>query len=81
MTLTLEIPAELDAQIERAAQARGTDAAAWMLEAARRTLDPDLAFDALIEGLTDQRAAQDLLPLSDDQVSRAAFYAADENTL
>jgi len=37
--------------------------------------------DALLDSLTDQRAVQGLPPLSDDQVSRATFYDADEDAL
>lgn len=41
MTLTLEIPTDLDAQIQAAARAQNTNEAAWLLEAARRALEPD----------------------------------------
>lgn len=38
-TRTLEIPTDLDAQIQAAARAQNTDEAAWLLEAARRALE------------------------------------------
>ena len=38
MTRTLEIPPDLNAQIEREARAQGTDPASWLLEAARFVL-------------------------------------------
>ncbi len=38
MTLKLEIPTDLDAQIQAAARAQNTDVGAWLLEAARRAL-------------------------------------------
>jgi hypothetical protein len=78
MTRTLEIPTDLDAQIQAAARAQRTDAGAWLLEAARRALDPDVALDALLDNLTDVRAAKGLAPLSDEQVSREAFYDDEE---
>ena len=78
MTRTLDIPLELDAQIQAAARACNTEPGAWLLEAARRALDPDAALDALLNELTDHRAAAGLAPLSDEMVSRAAFY--DEET-
>lgn len=78
MTLTLEVPTELDAQIQAAARAQNTEPSAWMLAMARRALDPDAALDALLDGLTDQRAAKGLPPLTDEQVSRAAFYDDEE---
>ena len=37
--MTLELPLELESQIERAARARGTDPAAWLIDAAKRALD------------------------------------------
>lgn len=74
MTRTFEIPTDLDAQIQAAARAQNTELGAWMLEAARRALDPDVALDALLDNLTDVRAAKGLPSLSDEQVSRAAFY-------
>ncbi len=37
--MTLEIPSELEAQLNRAAQARGTDAQSLLLEAARRLVE------------------------------------------
>ncbi len=37
--MTLEIPTELEAQLERAARARGTDAQTLLLEAARRLVE------------------------------------------
>ena len=43
MTRTIEIPADLDAQIQAAARACNTDAGAWLLEAARRALEPTQA--------------------------------------
>ena len=43
MTLKLEIPADLDTQIQLAARAQNTDAGAWLLEAARRALDSETA--------------------------------------
>lgn len=45
MTLTLELPSDLSAQIERAATARGTDAPSFLIEAARHELErePDAA--------------------------------------
>lgn len=43
MTLELEIPTDLDAQIQAAARACNTDAGAWLLEAARRALDSEEA--------------------------------------
>jgi hypothetical protein len=84
MTRTLDIPTDLDAQIQAAARAQNTDAGAWLLQAARRALDPDAALDALLDTLPDYRAAAGLAPLSDEQVSRAAFYddgADDEERL
>ena len=39
MTRTLEIPGDLDAQIERDARERGTDPASWLIEAARFVLN------------------------------------------
>ncbi len=45
MTLELEIPADLDAQIQAAARAQNTDAGAWLLEAARRALVTETAQD------------------------------------
>ena len=41
MTLELEIPTDLDVQIQAAARACNTDAGAWLLEAARRALDSE----------------------------------------
>ena len=41
MTLKIEIPTDLDAQIQAAARAQNTDAGAWLLEAARRALDSE----------------------------------------
>ncbi len=41
MALTLEIPAELQVQIERAATARGTDAQTFLMDAARRALEAE----------------------------------------
>ncbi len=38
MSLTLELPAELRTQIERAATARGTDVQTFLMNAARREL-------------------------------------------
>lgn len=78
MTLTLEFPPELESQIEMAARLRGTDAGAFIVEATRRALDPDAALDALLDALPDRRAAAGLAPLSDEQVSRAAFYDDEE---
>lgn len=49
MTLTLEIPNDLSAQIEREATRRGTDAPAFLIEAARVAIEatPDaLTIDA-----------------------------------
>lgn len=40
MTRTLEIPTDLDVQIQAAARAQNTNEAAWLLEAARRALEP-----------------------------------------
>ncbi len=74
MTLTLELPNDLSAQLEHVATERGTDARAFGIEAIRRALDPDAALDALLDTLLDNRAANGLPPLSDEQVSRAAFY-------
>lgn len=37
--MTLEIPTELEAKLQRAAQARGTDARTLLLEAARRLVE------------------------------------------
>ena len=74
MTRTLDIPTDLDAQIQAAARAQNTEPGAWLLEVARRALDPDAALDALLDQLTDHRAAAGLAPLSDEMVSRAAFY-------
>lgn len=37
--MTLEIPTELEAQLERTARARGTDAQTLLLEAARRLVE------------------------------------------
>ena len=37
--MTLEFPSDLETQIERAATARGTDPATWIIEAARRALN------------------------------------------
>lgn len=78
MTRTLEVPTELDAQIQAAARAQNTEPSVWILEAARRALDPDMALDALLDELTDHRAANELPPLTDAQVSRAAFYDEEE---
>ena len=74
MTRTLDIPLELDAQIQAAARAQNTEPGTWLLEAARRALDPDAALDALLDISSDHRAAAGLAPLSDEMVSRAAFY-------
>ena len=41
MILKLEIPADLDGQIQAAARAQNTDASAWLLEAARRALSSE----------------------------------------
>ena len=41
MSLTLEIPAELQRQIERAATARGTDVQTFLVNAARRELQAE----------------------------------------
>lgn len=78
MTRTLEVPTDLDAQIQAAARAQNTEPSAWILEAARRALDPDAALDALLDAQTDHRAASGLPPLSDAQLSRAAFYDDEE---
>lgn len=78
MTLTLDLPSDLSAQIERAARERGTDARTFGIEAIRRALDPDAALDALLDTLLDVRAANGLPPLSDEQVNRAAFYDEEE---
>ena len=43
MTLKLEIPTDLDVQIQAAARAQNTDAGAWLLEAARRALGSETA--------------------------------------
>ena len=45
MTLKLEIPTDLDAQIQAAARAQNTDASAWLLEAARRALGSEAAVE------------------------------------
>ena len=42
MTMKLEIPTDLDAQIQAAARAQNTDASAWLLEAARRALSSEV---------------------------------------
>lgn len=39
MTRTLDIPTDLDAQIQAAARAQNTNEAAWLLEAARLALE------------------------------------------
>ncbi len=77
--MTLELSPELERQIEAAARLRGTDVPSFVRDAARRALDPDAALDALLDTLLDNRAAKGLPPLSDEQLSRAAFYdEADE---
>ena len=43
MTLKIEIPTDLDAQIQAAARAQNTDAGAWLLEAARRALESEMS--------------------------------------
>ncbi len=78
MTRTLEVPTDLDAQIQVAARAQNTEPSVWILDAARRALDPDVALDALLDALTDNRADQGLPPLTDAQTSRAAFYDDEE---
>ena len=45
MSLTLEIPAELQRQLERAATARGTDVQTWLVNAARRELQAEMPTD------------------------------------
>ena len=72
--MTLTLPNDLSAQIEREARQRGTDPRAFVIEATRRALDPDAALDSLLDTLLDNRAANGLPPLSEEQVSRAAFY-------
>lgn len=57
--MTVELLPELEREIEAAA---------------RRALDPDAALDALLDSLLDNRTAKRLPPLSDEQLSRAAFY-------
>lgn len=76
--MTLDFSPELETQIEQAARASGIEARAFVMEATRRALDPDAALDALLDTLLDVRAANGLPPLSDEQVSRAAFYDDEE---
>lgn len=85
MTLTLEIPSE----IERAAAAAHTDVSSFLLTAAAEKAarvfdesrfkslldsDPMSALDYLLEVTPNHRAEAGLPPLTDEQVSRAAYY-------
>lgn len=89
MNLTLQISPEAQARIERAAHQSGTDVADFILQAATEKAarvfdeaafsallesDPDGALDYLLEVTPDARAQAGLAPLSEEQVSRAAYY-------
>ncbi len=89
MTVTLEISPETQAQIERAAAQSQTDVRAFIVTAAAEKAarvfdeqkfgamlesDPMAALDYLLEVTPNHRAEAGLPPLTDEQVSRAAYY-------
>ncbi len=89
MTITLEISPETQAQIERAAAESHTDIFTFIVAAAAEkaarvfdetrfgTLldsDPLSALDYLVEVTPNHRAEAGLPPLTNEQVSRAAYY-------
>ena len=51
MSITLELPPDLEAQVHQAATERGMDAQAFIIEAVQRALDPDAALHALLVSL------------------------------
>ena len=42
MTITLDVPSELEGKLQRAAQSHGTDVATFLLESLRQRLRPDV---------------------------------------
>ena len=58
--MTLEIPTELEAQLERAARERGTDAQTLLLEAALRLVESAPAIEQEIKDAKRRRLALEL---------------------
>ena len=46
MTITLEVPAEMEGPLQKAARTRGTDVATFLLESVRQRLRPDVLSEA-----------------------------------
>ncbi|MGI8756111.1 MAG: hypothetical protein ACR2MB_09665 [Acidimicrobiales bacterium] len=77
MTLTLELPAELEARLRDEARTAGQTPAQWTLDlvmselkpsAQNATSDFEIELDELLASQPDVRAADDLPPLRDDAV-------------
>lgn len=49
MDITLNVPSELEGQLQTAARTQGTDVAAFLLESARQRLRPDILTEAEAE--------------------------------
>ena len=49
MTITLDVPSELEGKLQKAAQSRGTDVATFLLENLRQQLRPDVLSEAEAE--------------------------------
>ena len=49
MTITLDVPSELEGKLQKAAQSRGTDVATFLLESLRQQLRPDVLSEAEAE--------------------------------
>ena len=83
MTFILEIPADLSEGIEQMAILRGLDAGAFIIEAIRCALDPDAAFDALLDQFAGEPSPRELAgfdALPDEAMNRESFYEPDEES-
>jgi hypothetical protein len=87
MTLVLNLPMELEAELREVAEARGVAVEEIVFErlkapsafdesyyGALLQSDPLSALDYVLSHTPDHRAEAGLPPLTDEQVSRAAFY-------
>ena len=77
MSITLDLPPELEIRLEAEARKWGLHAPEYALRLIQGQLgsaDVEDEFDALLDSLPDNRALAGLPPLTDEQISRASFY-------